>query len=206
MNISPSLDPYRDEKQNQVHFAGDLQGFPKTLDLTGRRNRIEIGEGVDLRLLDIFVSGDDNLVYIGAGSLLRGEIHIRGHNQTVQIGDRTTFGHVQLFASESTNIRIGDDCMFATGIDIRTSDSHELICLASRLRVNPPGSVTIGRHVCIEKDVTIAKGVSIGANSLVTARSFVNQTFDQENVMISGTPARIVRENVHWERPRFRLE
>ena len=42
------------------------------------------------------------------------------------------------------------------------------------------------------------KDVTIPPNSIVGADSLVNKSFDRENIIIAGTPAKIVKENINW--------
>ena len=61
-------------------------------------------------------------------------------------------------------------------------------------------SIEIGKHVWIGKDVKIGKNVKIADNSIVGWGSIVTRKFDEPNVIIAGTPAKIVRRGINWDR------
>ena len=95
---------------------------------------------------------------------------------------------------------IGRRCMFSRKIEIRTSDAHSIVDRETGRRLNGAGSITIGDHVWVGLGVVINKGASIPADSVVGAMSFVNRSFDEQGVVLAGTPARVVRRGITWNR------
>ena len=70
-------------------------------------------------------------------------------NNNIEIGRYTTMvGPVQLAACENSSISIGEDCMFAHDIYVRTTDSHSIIDKSGN-RINKAKDVTIGNHVWV---------------------------------------------------------
>ncbi len=128
-----------------------------------------------------------------------GYILIVGNNRQVIIGDRSTANGVYLMARDA-DISIGHDCMLSREIEIRSTDVHKIYDLDTDERLNKAGDVYISNHVWIAARTIISKGVKIPGNSVVGAASFVNKGFDEENVVIAGTPAKIVKRNIRWER------
>ncbi len=59
--------------------------------------------------------------------------------------------------------------------------------------------ITIGNHVWLARDVKIFKDVSIADNTVVANGSVVTKSFDKENVLLGGCPAKILKENINWE-------
>ncbi len=57
------------------------------------------------------------------------------------------------------------------------------------------GPVVVGDEVYLATRITILPNVVIGNNTIVGSSSFVNKSFP-DNVMIGGTPARIIKENL----------
>ena len=43
------------------------------------------------------------------------------------------------------------------------------------------------------------KDVKISRNSVVAYGSLVTKKFEQENVLLAGIPAKIVKENIYWK-------
>jgi acetyltransferase-like isoleucine patch superfamily enzyme len=133
---------------------------------------------------------------------VRGRLLVKGDGQSVKIGKNTTFQSVYILCQESCNVEIGEWCMFSRDIEIRTTDAHSVVDVKTRQRINKPTSVKIGNHVWVGVGSLISKGSQIPNDSIVGAYSFVNKKFTEENVLIAGTPAKIVRHGVTWNRGR----
>lgn len=93
--------------------------------------------------------------------------------------------------------------MFAYDIDLRTGDSHSIIDAHTQKRINYAQNIEIGNHVWIASHVSILKGVRISDNSVVATRAVVTKSFEDENVLIGGTPAKKIKENINWDRQRI---
>lgn len=57
----------------------------------------------------------------------------------------------------------------------------------------------MGNHVWCASHVSIHKGVMIGNDTIIGVRSLVLNKFDISNVIIAGSPAKIVRNDIDWE-------
>ncbi|CAA9203656.1 Polysialic acid O-acetyltransferase [Flavobacterium bizetiae] len=91
--------------------------------------------------------------------------------------------------------------MLSSGIRILTGDSHSIIDLNSETRINYASNVKIGSHVWIGLDSLILKGVEIGKDSIVGSKSILTKKYGS-NVIIAGSPAKIIKENITWDRER----
>ncbi len=91
-------------------------------------------------------------------------------------------------------IHIGADTIIAWGVFITDSDWHKIegACREEE--------VVIGEHVWIAHDASVLKGAFIPQNSIVAAKSLVQGKFSSSHLLLAGTPARIVREGIQWER------
>ncbi len=167
----------------------------------GTGNTIEFLQG-SLLNGSIEIQGNNNRVLIGAHCAIRGRILVKGSKQTVSIGDHTTFQSVYLLCQEGCNVTIGRWCMFSRDIEIRTTDAHSVVDASTGRRINEPASVTIGDHVWGSVGVFISKGVTLAADSIIGANSFVNGTFLETGTLIVGAPAKVVRRGVTWNRSR----
>lgn len=147
----------------------------------GSNNHVEIHSTAKLQDMTFWMEGDGNRIVIGKGT--------------------TTHGKIQLAACEGTSIMIGKDCMFSHDIYVRTTDSHP-IYNKDGLRINPAEDIHIGDHVWIGMQSLILKGVVIPDGSVVGARSLVNKSFDVDEAIYAGQPAKLVKENMRWERER----
>jgi acetyltransferase-like isoleucine patch superfamily enzyme len=140
------------------------------------------------------------MVVIGDKCNLRGTFHIRQTGSKIAIGPRTTFVTAYLFALEGRAITIGDDCMFSSGIIIRTSDEHSIIDLETNQRINPAADVIISEHVWLGEGVTVNKGSFIAKEVVVGAKSLVTGSLAEHNSIYGGVPAKVLRRGVGWDR------
>lgn len=109
--------------------------------------------------------------------------------------------NLELHDEANTKILIGEDCQFSYGINIRTSDGHAIYDTNTGEVLNvPKGKIEIGNHVWVGMHTKILKDVHISDNSIIGAGSIVTKSFDEPNVIIAGTPAKIVKHNVNWNR------
>jgi acetyltransferase-like isoleucine patch superfamily enzyme len=121
----------------------------------------------------------------------------------VHIGRGTTSNGSNLVAmGERTAILIADDCMFSTGVWLKTSDMHTIVDLATDTVLNRNGNagdVEIGRHVWVGQDVLVTQGAKIGAGSIIGAKALMRSDAPDKTLW-AGVPARQLRENVTWLR------
>lgn len=123
-----------------------------------------------------------------------------GFNCYLQIGSYSSSTNpVYMTIAEGTKVVIGEDCMFATNNQIRTDDAHPIYDSLSGQRVNLAKDIYIGNHVWIAFGATIMGGAKIGDGSIVGAYALAKKTYPN-NCIIAGTPARVIRRNIFWER------
>lgn len=171
----------------------------------------------------IVVNGSSNIVRVGSESALNGGVlEIRGHRSSIVIGDqckytgniiilandahirignKTTAMGARIYAHETGEITIGNDCMFSSDVYMNVSDVHSIFNAASGDRINQPADIIIGDHVWLCRGATIGKGSQIGSGSVVGGRCFV-QGLLPANCLAVGSPARIARRNIMWARER----
>lgn len=150
----------------------------------------------------IVFRGKGNRIIIGKDCDFRGDILVKGNNQTVLFGDHSTTVGVYILCQENCNVSIGKWCMFSREIEIRTTDAHSVIDRTTGMRTNLPESVTIGDHVWVGVGAIINKGAVVPSDSIVGARSFVSGKFYEEGVIIAGSPGKVVKTGVTWNRLR----
>ncbi|OYQ87367.1 hypothetical protein B9T21_07465 [Wohlfahrtiimonas chitiniclastica] len=164
-----------------------------------KNNLVSIDEGFVCNNLKIVFKGDNNKLIIGANVRWTGHILIVGNNRTITIGDRTTAQGVYIL-SRDEDVEIGSDCMFSREIEIRSTDVHKIYDLDTGERINPAKKVLIGENVWIGARVIVSKGADIPNGCVIGASSFVNKKFETCNAIIAGTPAKVVKTNIRWER------
>ena len=115
------------------------------------------------------------------------------------IGKNFSCGSCMINFSENKHVTIGSDCMFSVNTNIWNWDGHTLLDRYGKC-INHAESIAIGNHVWIGMDVAISKGAQIADNSVIGQRALVTRAFNEQNVMIAGVPARIIKTNISWDR------
>lgn len=163
---------------------------------------VVIGDRSKIAKCLFYFEGNNNKVIIGKNVRLRGvELILRGGgNNTIIIGDNTTTGgNVQMEASEGTVLKLGNDCMLSHNIRILTTDSHPIFDSTNK-RINEAKCISIGNHVWISMNTVVLKGTSISDGCVIGANSTCSGLYDKENCIYTGSPAKKIRESIHWER------
>jgi acetyltransferase-like isoleucine patch superfamily enzyme len=193
-------------KANQLEHSGTAIFINSKIDIVGNNNHIFIDDFCSFNNVTFLIRGDNNRVKISKGVRFKfgGSLHIEDNRCLIDIGDNSTFEDVHLAVTEpGSQIVIGQDCMFAYDIDLRTGDSHSIIDSKTNCRINYAKDVRIDDHVWIAPHCSILKGVRIKKNCVVATRSVITKTFDQEGVIIGGNPSKILKENITWDRRRI---
>lgn len=169
----------------------------------GVGNRLEIGE--NSRVVDsmFFLIGSNNCFVLGDRcGISNAEAHLDGNGNAIQIGEGFTSGSgLRLSAFEGTKIEIGKDNMLSEDVYFRTSDGHSIVDEQDR-RLNPAKDISVGDHCWFGKNTAILKGAHIGNNVIVGYGGVVCSGTIQNNVVIAGIPAKVVRNDVRWIRER----
>jgi acetyltransferase-like isoleucine patch superfamily enzyme len=172
------------------------------VDITGKNNRLEIGEGAMLWNAKLQITGDNLFCHIGARTRLRGGTFVvTDENSLIEIGANTTMTGPVIVAQGGSRIILGEDCMVAYGSDIRCSDGHSIIDAVTRENLNPADDVVIGNHVWIGIHSQILKGLTIADHAIVAARSVVTRSV-AGGTIVAGNPAKPIRTGVTWDRRR----
>lgn len=192
------------------------------IDKNGKKKRIFSVKGLKIK----FIGYGSTIVFhepigkfidskITLGSF--GEITFKGSNNEIKrltilapepfscvdIGENlfvSTSLFLALHCAYKPKITIGEDCMFGASVVIRCSDGHAILEKGTTNILNNDGHVTIGNHVWFCKGCTILKGVNIADNCIIGTQSLVNRDCNVSNSIYAGVPAKLVKENIDWDR------
>lgn len=206
MILLRTLEAYEDDRGNRIEFDGQVKSDVR-VKFVGVNNTLRISSPQRIEHLIIDFDCNDGLVEIGPSQgvpALRAAIRV-GEKSKVLFGSNvSTTTKVAMSAAEGTTIRIGDDVMIASDVQIRADDGHPIFDVRTGKRVNRSRSITIGNHVWLGLESCILAGASIGDGSVVGMRSIVTRALPN-NVVAAGVPAKVVRRNIAWERPHLTL-
>lgn len=190
-------------KGNQFYYTKAFLRRSRIL-VKRKNNKIKLMSGSYLNHCSIAVYGSNNKLIVGENCRLKDvEIHIEDNNNEIIIGKRTTIaGFTHLACIEGTKIIIGEDCMFSQNITFRTGDSHSIVDEKGN-RINPSKDIWVGNHVWVGNTVIVTKGSVVADNSIIGTGAIVTKAFEKPNVIVAGSPAKIVKENINWLRERI---
>jgi len=195
-----------DESKNLLNIDKESKFVNSLIKVNGNNNTINIKKSLVYRSLNIDLRGNNKSIFIDESHKVIHNLKIsshRGDNQEVRIGKDLGCGGCILYLNDGDeSITIGDDCLFAWGIDMRTSDGHSLIDLSTGKAINLPKPIKIGDRVWIGQNAHILKGSEINRNSVVAFGSIVTKKFTETNIVIGGNPASIIKRNIDWHRER----
>lgn len=102
------------------------------------------------------------------------------------------------FIACSEGVTIGNDVTLGWNVNIRDNDGHTIIDDMTGQR-SESREVTIGNHVWLCAYTDVLKGSRIPDETVVAYRSLVTKSFDKENTLIGGAPAKLLKEHIRWE-------
>lgn len=201
-----SLEPYEDANGNRIEYDGPGIS-PVSVTFRGRNATLKVASDAFASRLIIDFNGNNGHLDIGPNShhwSFAAAIRV-GQDSVVTVGDdvSSTAG-VIISAVEGTRLTIGNDVMFASANQVRTDDAHPIFDVRTMQRVNIAQDIKIGNHVWFAWGAIALGGAEIGDGSVLGMNSLLNSSVPN-NCIAAGTPARVVRRDIAWERPHLGL-
>lgn len=164
----------------------------------GKYNQLMIGKGCRLSNCRIEFFGDHNQVFIDHDCNGRAIDIWIADGSRIEIGNHSHFvGDIHIASIEGKTVHIGERCLFSSEVVLRTSDSHSIMDMEDH-RINPAADVWLDDHVWVGQQVIILKGAKIGKDSIVGTRALVTGKEFPSNVVLAGSPAKVIKEDVQW--------
>ncbi len=156
--------------------------------------------------MKVFIYGNNNRILIDPSIKIYkayielGDNQTPIHNCTISIGEGSSSnGIVITLFEDNSSVKIGKNCMFSWGINIFASDTHAIYHKDTKELLNWGREIVIEDHVWLGMNTTILKNTHIAKNCIVGAGAVVSGQFNEENCIIAGNPARIVKKNINWD-------
>lgn len=119
-----------------------------------------------------------------------------------KINGSDNIGSASIYAGDEDDLEliIGDDFLSAANVVFRLADGHTIMDKKTGEIINRPVvGIHIGNHVWVGYNAMILKDVCIPDNCMVGIGSIVSKHLFQENSIIAGVPARIIRADIEWD-------
>jgi acetyltransferase-like isoleucine patch superfamily enzyme len=136
------------------------------------------------------------LKFEGKASIGSGSSIFVGNNGLLEFGSdfySTGFSNFISFK----NISFGNRCLISWDCLFMDSDFHKI--KIGKIQVNYDENINVGNNVWICCNSTLLKGSIIPSNCVVAENANVTSKFDEENSIIGGNPARILKSGISWE-------
>lgn len=193
-------------KDNIISFFGSSKKNFTTeniIKVDGCNNRIIFDNVRKFRKSRIKISGNNNLVRINEGSSGQFTLFVEADNCVVEIGKNVWFNGTEIHLRDnSSRVIIGDETIIALETAIFCSDFHAITDRNGK-PLNQGREIIIGRHCWIGKWAKILKNVRIADNTIIGAGAFVSKSCEEENVILAGNPAKIVKRDVYWVKAKY---
>lgn len=194
---------YKSGLGNKIINRGGIR-IESRIQFSGNNNQLILEKNCMLLNTLVKVLGDNNVVLLKAGSYVSGaELWVENDGCLLEIGTGTFVGHHSHLActENGSKLIIGDNVMISSYVQVRTGDSHSILDMEGK-RINFAKSVVIGNHCWIGEGAKVLKGVTLEGDDIVSTGTIVTKSFGK-NVLLGGIPAKVIKENVSWDKERL---
>lgn len=198
------------DQGNVIEVRGSAQVSGR---VRGSGNIVQISSTAEVCAIQLDIHGNNNRVQVVDSRGIKG-LTLRVGNH--RAADNCSFiaeqglsveGNVQaLLYQDGNQMKFGEDCMVSNSVIFRGGEHpHLLFEIDSGEYLDNGSGIFIGKHVWIGEGAYITKSVAVASGSIVAARAVVTRRFEEENVVIGGNPAVVIRRGVEWLRNRSNL-
>ncbi len=141
------------------------------------------------------IKGGGKLTFKGTASVLTGcEFNVSGN---MVIGNNFRCNpNTKLDCKKY--VVIGNDVIFGPECYLSDDDGHKIYNNEDS-QMNLPEDIIFGDHIWVGRGAYILKGTVLQSETVVGARSVVNRKFYDNNIVIAGTPGKVVKTGISWE-------
>lgn len=187
-------------KVNRNVILKELKGTVK-VETKLKRGMIKIGYGN----IDIFDKNKSKSIFKNNGNIVFKGSSIIGHGVKINVNKNAELilGDKFGITAESSiicnkKITFGDGCLVSWNCLFMDTDFHSIYNYQGEI-TNLDEEIVIEDNVWIGCGSTILKGIHIGQGSVIAANSNVTKSFINEECIIGGNPARVVKEKISWK-------
>lgn len=146
----------------------------------------------------MFFFGGNNRVHLGRCITANNVLIKCGEYGGCVMEDNSSFEGLHIETSFG-NVTLESECMSSNNIIIRNHDNHHIFDKNSGIRINYSRDIDIGKQGWIGEGVSLLPGARIGCGSIVGEGAVTSSQFP-DHVIIAGSPAKVIRENICWSR------
>lgn len=172
--------------------------------IQGDNNTVVIEEPYQIHELKILIAGNGNKVEIGSNSEIRKMavlMNTKSDSRILKLGKHIFCGEVKFHLwNEKSRIIVGDDCLLSSDIVIEADDGYSIYDIVTNELINDESETILGQHIWLGYGVFVMGGSKLSSNTIVAARSVVNDKYTDEFTIIGGNPCKIIKKNVNFSK------
>ncbi|MCL2252970.1 MAG: hypothetical protein FWC09_00865 [Lachnospiraceae bacterium] len=187
--------------------------YKSNIFVEGDNNQITIDNGLNLRNTQIWIKGDGCKIILGENQVYNNvEIGAENSGSLLTCDDDTQIGGFAwlgnrpnrtrltcLYAGEGRLVLIGRSARISENVVIKNYDSHVIYDTITNKKINRAKDIVIGNQVWVCPGSLVLKGAFVSSGSIVGSQSTVTKDFSKsDNVLLLGSPAKIVKKDVGW--------
>lgn len=173
------------------------------INIKGNNNIIKIHASLKSNKSEINMFCDESQIVIGENCKL-GTTTVNctfKDKMKLTIGENVSINELLIIMQNQAHVSIGNDCMFATHTAIWATDGHAITDVNTGQIINEAApNVVIGDHCWIGEWAILTKNAKLPAGTVVGLRAVITKEFKEQNTIIAGNPAKVVKTNVRWHR------
>ena len=163
--------------------------------------RLFIGNNFKGQNTAVTFEQNNGVCYIGDKcNLINTKAYIHTRGGAILIGNNVATTGKNIWCSGAfpgsgyASIIVGDSCLFSWDITLRGSDAHPILDIDSWEQINQPNNfLIIEPYVWVGQGVSILKGVTVGACSVVGLGSVVSKSVPRFSVA-TGNPSVVIKK------------
>ncbi|MBD2112389.1 MULTISPECIES: acyltransferase [Cyanophyceae] len=174
----------------------------KIIGLEGIETNKTIRIGIHYKTTLILPNRSETVLHNEGETLFLGDFSLGvGSKINIEKTGRAKFGD-GVYVNSGTSfliahkLEIGHHSIVSWDCQLMDENFHEITYLDRKQKNN---GIKIGNHVWIGCGVLVLNGSVIPDGCVVAARSVVSKAFDEENCLIAGNPAQIIKRNISWQ-------
>ena len=136
------------------------------------------------------------VVFGGVARIKYGASIVVGHGAELTLGDGFKISSGSRIICYKS-LKIGRNCRISWDSQIIDTDFHRVFDKNSH-HINPDQEIRIGDNCWIGNNSFIQKGSILGNMIVVASNSMVNSQITEDNVILAGSPAKIIKTSITW--------
>lgn len=149
----------------------------------------------------VLIEGNGQIVIKGKEDLSQGISILVADNAQLIIG-RGLYSNGYCSIRCRKKITIGNDNMWGWNVTVMDTDGHPIYD-KDRHIINEYKDIFIGDNVWLGAYSKILKGALIPDGCVIGMSSIVTKSIESKNAILAGTPAKVVKEYITWDRGDF---